>query len=71
MLKEEDSTSRDELFEAEVEDSDFGFIVGLDGELKAVFMPLTDDYAMPDNVRKLFTMFGISDPEGVTEHTIH
>ena len=70
MLKE-DSIDRDELFETEVEDSDFGFIIGLDGELRAVFMPLTDDYAIPDNVRQLFLLFGIKDPDSVREHTVH
>jgi hypothetical protein len=70
MLKE-DAIDRGALLETEVDDSDFAFIVGFDGELKAVFMPCSTDYAMPEKVKKLFLMFGISDPENVEMHTIH
>jgi hypothetical protein len=71
MKEETEAVGRDEQVESEIEDSDFGFIITEEGELKAVFMPLNNDYTIPDNVREVFKLFGIKSPESVEAHTIH
>ena len=49
----------EDAIDAEMNFEDFGFIIGPTGEIKAVFMP--DDYdELPDNVQKIFTIFGVS-----------
>lgn len=54
----EEETVEDKL-DAAMEFEDFGFIITATGDIKAVFMPDTYD-SLPDNVQKIFTMFGVS-----------
>lgn len=48
--------------------SDFGFIVGADGELKSVFVP-SSELDVPENIMKVLEIFGISDVGG--QKTLH
>jgi len=62
----------DDVYEQEIADDDFGFIVGPDGELKSVFLP--DNMSMdelPENIQKIFELFGIDDPDRLENTTIH
>ena len=59
-----------DIYDDEITDQDYGFILGPDGELKSVFMPL-DYFEVPDKVKELLKMFGIDDPESVVIHTVH
>jgi hypothetical protein len=48
----------------DIDDEDYCFIVGPDGELKMVFMP-DDDIVdkVPATVKKIFKIFKIQDPD--------
>lgn len=59
-----------DLYDDEITDEDYGFVLGPDGELKSVFMP-TEYFKIPDRVREVFASLGISDPENVHIHTVH
>ena len=48
-----------EMVDSEMSVDDYGFVIGPDGMIKAVFMPDTFD-SLPDNVQQLFTIFGVS-----------
>ena len=65
-----DEESRVELFDNEITNEDYGFILGPDGELKSVFMPLAY-FEVPDKVRAIFKTFGIANPDAVQVHSIH
>lgn len=68
------NVSRDEIYEAEIEDSDYGFVVDEDGDLKAVFLPhdMPDfEQDIPEKVMKIFKIFGIKNPGGVETHSVH
>jgi hypothetical protein len=56
----------DELDEYdEITDEDYGFVIGPDGELKSLFLPVEYTGEMPDSVRKIFKILGISDLDDV------
>ena len=66
----DDDISRPDCYDDEITDEDYGFILGPDGELKSVFMPM-NYFEVPNKVRALFKAFGIDDPESVVIHTLH
>ena len=45
----------------EISDEDYGFVVGPDGELKSVFLPVEYTPDVPDTVREIFKIFGVQD----------
>lgn len=51
-----------DIFDTDIDDDDFGFIVGPDGELKSVFLPDNLPFKTPKNVSKILKLFGIADP---------
>ena len=67
---EHDDPSRFDCFDEEITNEDYGFVLGPDGELKSVFMPL-DYFEVPEKVREIFKSFGIADPDSVIVHTLH
>jgi len=69
-LEQEDEQSRYDIYDEEITNEDYGFILGPDGELKSVFMPL-DYFEVPAKVRELFKAFGIADPDSIQIHTLH
>ena len=66
----DDFESNLDLYDDEITDEDYGFIIGPDGELKSVFMPM-NYFEIPEKVKELFNAFGIDDPESIQVHTLH
>lgn len=61
-----------DVYDTEISDDDYGFIVGPDGELKSLFLPDHVPFKPPKNIAKMLKIFGIqdiSDIDGV--ETIH
>lgn len=68
---EEDYDVQD-IYDTEISDEDYGFIVGPDGELKSVFTPENAPFQTPENVLKILAMFGIHDIDNIEGgHSIH
>lgn len=62
----------DDVYEQEIEDDDFGFIVDANGDLKSVFLPDNMSVSdLPESVQKIFELFGIDDPDRLDNTTIH
>lgn len=69
-MQEKEEKTNNEEFQEEMTSKDYGFIVSDEGELKAVFVPRSSIY-VPQEVRKVFKIFGIKSPETVDVHTVH
>lgn len=54
-----------DIYDSEIGDEDYGFIVGPDGELKSVFTPEKPPFETPENVLKILAMFGFNDIETI------
>ena len=56
----------------DIQDDDYILVVGADGQLKNVFMPESEVFEPHENVQKIFSMFGITDVDYMSEtRTIH
>ena len=66
----EELAVEDGLYDTEIEDDDYGFILGPDGELKSVFLPDNVPFDLPEKLAKIFQLFGITDP-AQTNTTLH
>ena len=53
--------SYDDQYDTNIEDDDYGFIVGPDGELKHLFTPNDFELDPPPVVRKILKLLGIDD----------
>lgn len=51
----------------EISDEDYGFVVGPDGELKSVFLPVVYSPNVPENVREIFKIFGVDDIDTISD----
>ena len=60
-----------DVYDTEISDEDYGFIVGPDGELKSVFLPDNLPFKQPKNIQKIFKIFGIRDAEQLDNDTLH
>ena len=60
-----------DIYDTEISDEDYGFVLGPDGELKSVFLPDNIPFKQPKNVQKIFKMFGIRDAEQLDNDTLH
>ena len=49
----------------EISDEDYGFVIGPDGELKSMFLPVNYSGEMPETVREIFKIFGINDLDDI------
>jgi hypothetical protein len=70
IITEEADATRIDLYDDEITDEDYGFVLGPDGELKSVFMP-TNYFEIPPKVLAIFKAFGIEDPDSVQIHSVH
>jgi hypothetical protein len=64
-----DEVEFDDVYETEISDEDYGFVLGPDGELKAVFLPEDLPFSPPEKIAKILELFGISDLEQVEQAT--
>lgn len=60
-----------DMYDQEIEDSDFGLVISKNGELKSLFLP-EDEIEIPREVRIILDLFGVTDVADVLQyHTIH
>ena len=67
----EELAIEDGMYESDISEEDYGFVFGPDGELKSVFLPETLPFKTPENIAKIFEIFGINDPEQLDNTTLH
>lgn len=67
----EELAYEDGLYDNEIDDEDYGFIFGPDGELKSVFLPESLPFNTPEKIAKIFEIFGITDPQKLDHTTLH
>lgn len=67
----EEELSINDVYDTEITDEDYGFIIGPDGELKSIFLPENLPFKTPKNIAKILKMFGITDPAQLEEITLH
>jgi hypothetical protein len=70
-LAQEQESTIDDIFNEEITEDDYGFIVGPDGELKAVFLPESAPFKTNKKIQRVCRIFGITDPEQLTNQTLH
>lgn len=60
-------------YETDIEDEDYGFIIGPDGKLKSVFLPDHFEFDPPKEIQKILKIFGIKNiyDIDVDGHTLH
>jgi len=62
----------DDLYDTEISDEDYGFILGPDGELKSLFLPESVPFKTPKNIARILKVFGITDISNVyNDQTLH
>jgi hypothetical protein len=70
-LSQEQQEGMGDVYDTEISDEDYGFILGPDGELKSVFLPDVIPFKQPKNIQKIFKMFGIRDADQLDNDTLH
>jgi hypothetical protein len=68
-VAQEQQDDINDIYDTEISDEDYGFILGPDGNLKSVFLPETLPFKTPKNIAKILKMFGITDPEQLNDNT--
>jgi hypothetical protein len=61
----------DDVYDTEISDEDYGFILGPDGELKSIFLPENMPFKPPKNIARILKMFGIDDADQIDNTTLH
>ena len=62
----------EELYSSEIEDEDYVFVLGPDGELKQVILPDDVPFKAPKNIAKILKLFNIHDIGDIAgEEPIH
>lgn len=57
------------LAEESIADEDYCFILDSAGNLKTIMLPDDVPFEMPENVIKLLSMLGVSDPDNISGQT--
>jgi hypothetical protein len=61
-----------EMYDTDLDDTDYCFILGSDGELKSVVLPEVVPFKAPKNIAKILKMFGINDISDIDQDaTLH
>ena len=60
-----------EVYDTDLEEGDYCFVLGPDGKLKSVIFPEALPFNSPKNVKKILKLFGIHDPEKFNDSTLH
>jgi len=64
--------NQDDVYDTEISDDDYGFILGPDGELKSLFLPESLPFKTPKNIARILKVFGITDISNVyNDQTLH
>lgn len=73
MSKRTEALDRElDVYDTDIADDDYGFILSADGELKSVFLPDVIPEDLPENIQKLLAVFGILDISDLdTPQTLH
>jgi hypothetical protein len=66
----EELAFEDGMYDTEIEDDDYGIILGPNGELKSVFLPDNMPFEVPEKLAKIFAILGYTDPDQLT-NTLH
>jgi hypothetical protein len=62
----------EELYSSDIEDEDYVFVLGPEGELKQVILPDDVPFKAPKNIAKILKMFNIHDIDDISgEETVH
>jgi hypothetical protein len=62
----------EEMYDADINDDDYVFVLGPDGELKQVILPDAVPFHAPKNIAKILKMFKIHDIENLAgEEPLH
>jgi hypothetical protein len=67
----EELAIEDGIYEDDISDEDYGFILGPDGELKSIFLPSNMPFKQPKNVAKILRIFKIMDGDQLNNDTLH
>jgi hypothetical protein len=67
----EELAVEDGMYENDIGDEDYAFVIGPDGKLKSVFLPDVVPFTQPKSIQKIFKMFGIRDAEQLDNPTLH
>jgi len=59
-----------DLYDDEITEEDYGFVLDGEGELKSVFFP-ANYFEIPDKVAKILKIMGVNNPEDVQIHSVH
>jgi hypothetical protein len=66
----EELAIEDGLYDTEIDDEDYGIILGPDGELKSMFLPENMPFEVPEKLARIFEILGYTDPDKLTQ-TLH
>lgn len=70
--QEEQISDLAEVYEGELGDDDYCFVIGPDGELKTVMLPDNLPFKTPKNIEKILKLYGISDVSNMSGiETLH
>jgi hypothetical protein len=62
----------EELYSSDIEDEDYVFVLGPEGELKQVILPDDVPFKAPKNIAKILKIFNIHDVGDISgEETVH
>ncbi len=70
-LAQDQEITIDDVFDTEITEDDYGFIVGPDGELKSVFLPDNLPFKTHKRIQRILKIFGIVDPAQLENNTLH
>lgn len=69
LTLEEQNTAE---FDDQLDDTDYIFVVGADGQLKNVVFPPVDDFEYTKELMAVFKVFGVENPDQLMgEYTLH
>lgn len=74
IQKEQNETIAEDLDDSDVEEldeTDYGFIIGANGELKSIMFPELIMEDPPKEIKKILKIYGIKDIHDMVEKTIH
>ena len=59
------------IYDTDISDEDYGFILDANGNLKSIFLPEDIPFKQPKNVQRILKIFGITDADQLDGGSIH